>query len=84
MRLGITGQLAETLCSTNPCESTIEVVRYTQRNVKRWREGEMRRRWTAAPASRAAEGATVVLPKAFGPGYRGHPSVTCDRSARWR
>ena len=47
MRLGITGQLAKTLCSTNPCESMIEVVRYTQRNVKRWREGEMRRRWTA-------------------------------------
>jgi len=48
MRLGITGQLAKTLCSTNPCESMIEIVRYTQRNVKRWREGDMRRRWTAA------------------------------------
>jgi putative transposase len=36
MRLGITGQLAKTLCSTNPCESMIEIVRYTQRNVKRW------------------------------------------------
>ena len=31
MRLGITGQLAKTLCSTNPCESMIEIVRYTQR-----------------------------------------------------
>lgn len=48
MRLGIGGQLAKTLCSTNPCESMIEIVRYTQRNVKRWREGDMRRRWTAA------------------------------------
>jgi putative transposase len=48
MRLGITGQLAKTLCSTNPCESMIEIVRYTQRNVKRWRDGDMRRRWTAA------------------------------------
>ena len=48
MRLGITGQLAKTLCSTNPCESMIEIVRYTQRNVKRWREGDMRKRWTAA------------------------------------
>src|SRR3954463_16751696 len=48
MRLGITGQLAKTLCSTNPCESMIEIVRHTQRNVKRWREGDMRRRWTAA------------------------------------
>jgi len=48
MRLGIGGQLAKTLSSTNPCESMIEIVRYTQRNVKRWREGDMRRRWTAA------------------------------------
>ncbi len=48
MRLGITGQLAKTLCSTNPCESMIEIVRYTQRNVKRWQNGDMRKRWTAA------------------------------------
>jgi transposase-like protein len=48
MRLGITGQLANTLCSTNPCESMIEIVRHTQRNVKRWRDGDMRKRWTAA------------------------------------
>jgi putative transposase len=48
MRLGITGQLAKTLCSTNPCESMIEIVRYTQRNVKRWQHGDMRKRWTAA------------------------------------
>ncbi len=48
MRLAITGQLAKTLCSTNCCESMIEIVRYTQRNVKRWRDGDMRRRWTAA------------------------------------
>ncbi|HYB23782.1 MAG TPA: IS256 family transposase [Solirubrobacteraceae bacterium] len=47
-RLGVTGQLAKTLCSTNPCESMIEIVRRTQRNVKRWREGDMRKRWTAA------------------------------------
>jgi transposase-like protein len=48
MRLGITGQLAKTLASTNPCESMIEIVRYTQRNVKRWHDGDMRKRWTAA------------------------------------
>ena len=48
MRLGITGPLAKTLCSTNPCESMIEIVRYTQRNVKRWQDGDMRKRWTAA------------------------------------
>jgi putative transposase len=48
MALGIDGQLAKTLCSTNPCESMIEIVRYTQRNVKRWQDGDMRKRWTAA------------------------------------
>ena len=48
MRLGITGQLAKTLGSTNPCESMIEIVRRTQRNVKRWQDGDMRKRWTAA------------------------------------
>lgn len=48
MRLRIGGQLAKTLCSTNPCESMIEIVRYTQRNVKRWQDGDMRKRWTAA------------------------------------
>ena len=48
MRLKITGKLAATLCSTNPCESMIEIVRYTQRNVKRWQDGDMRKRWTAA------------------------------------
>jgi transposase-like protein len=29
MRLGISGQLAKTLCSTNPCESMLEIVRHT-------------------------------------------------------
>ena len=47
-RLGIGGQLARTLSSTNPCESMIEIVRHTQRNVKRWQDGDMRKRWTAA------------------------------------
>jgi putative transposase len=48
MRLGITGRLAKTLSSTNPIESMIEIVRHTQRNVKRWHDGDMRKRWTAA------------------------------------
>ena len=48
MRLGITGNLAKTLCSTNPIESMIELVRHTRPNVKRWQDGDMRKRWTAA------------------------------------
>ncbi len=47
-RLGIRGSLKTTLASTNPCESMIECVRRTQRNVKRWQSGEMALRWTAA------------------------------------
>jgi len=41
-RLGIRG------ASTNPCESMIECVRRSARNVKRWQSGEMCLRWTAA------------------------------------
>jgi putative transposase len=48
MSLGVGGSLAKTLSSTNPCESMIEVVRLTQRNVKRSQDGDMRKRWTAA------------------------------------
>jgi transposase-like protein len=47
-RLGITGSLKRTLSSTNPCESMIEIVRRTSRNVKRWQSGDMCLRWTAA------------------------------------
>jgi putative transposase len=47
-RLGIHGALKRTLQSTNPCESMIECVRRSSRNVKRWQSGEMCLRWTAA------------------------------------
>ncbi|HZN84138.1 MAG TPA: IS256 family transposase [Mycobacterium sp.] len=47
-RLGITGTLATTLTSTNPIESMISIARTTNRNVTRWRDGQMVLRWTAA------------------------------------
>jgi putative transposase len=47
-RLQIRSRLKRTLQSTNPCESMIETVRRTSRNVKRWQSGEMCLRWTAA------------------------------------
>jgi transposase-like protein len=47
-RLGVRGSLKQTLQSTNPCESMIEIVRRTSRNVKRWQSGDMCLRWTAA------------------------------------
>ena len=55
-RLGVTGALRRTLCSTNPIESMIHTVRRTQRNVKRWRDGDMRLRWTAAGMAEAQRG----------------------------
>ena len=48
IRLGVTDTLARTLATTNPMESTIDIVRVHARNVKRWREGDMRLRWAAA------------------------------------
>lgn len=47
-RLGVRGALNAPLQSTNPIESMIECVRRSSRNVKRWQNGEMFLRWTAA------------------------------------
>src|SRR5436190_5057282 len=47
-RLGITGSLARTLTTSNPIESMISIARTTNRNVTRWRDGQMVLRWTAA------------------------------------
>jgi putative transposase len=47
-RLGITGTLARTLTTSNPIESMISIARTTNRNVTRWRDGQMVLRWTAA------------------------------------
>ena len=47
-RLGARGHLKRSLQSTNPCESMIECLRRTAGNVKRWRNGDMALRWTAA------------------------------------
>jgi putative transposase len=53
-RLGVTGTLLRTLISTNPVESMIEIVRHRCRNVKRWKDGDMRLRWAAAGTDTAA------------------------------
>jgi len=47
-RLGVHEQLWRTLSSTNPIESMIGIYRRTSRNVKRWHNGDMCLRWTAA------------------------------------
>src|SRR6185312_3071481 len=47
-RLRIDGRLAKTLTTSNPIESMISIARNTNRNVTRWRDGQMVLRWTAA------------------------------------
>ncbi len=47
-RLGLSESLEQTLTNTNCVESMISIARTTQRNVKRWRDASMARRWTAA------------------------------------
>jgi hypothetical protein len=47
-RLGVSDRPARTLTSTDPVESMISIARTTTRNVKRWKDGQMARRWTAA------------------------------------
>lgn len=47
-RLGIDGRLAKTLTTSNPIESMISIARTTNRNVTRWRDGQMVLRRTAA------------------------------------
>jgi hypothetical protein len=53
-RLGLSQRLARTLSSTNPVESMISIARTTTRNVKRWKDGQMVCRWTAAGMLNAA------------------------------
>lgn len=47
-RLGVGDRLARTLTCTNAIESMISISRTTARNVKRWRDGTMIKRWCAA------------------------------------
>ena len=54
-QLGVAGTLTKTLATTNPMESTIDIVRVHARNVKRRRDGDMRLRWAAAGMLRAEQ-----------------------------
>jgi transposase-like protein len=47
-QLGVGGSLLQTVASTNPVESMIEIVRDHAGRVKRWSSGEMALRWAAA------------------------------------
>lgn len=47
-RLGLSPELRLHLASTNIIESSLSTAQTVSRNVKRWRDGDMRRRWCAS------------------------------------
>jgi hypothetical protein len=47
-RFGVGGRLAANLTNTNRIQSMTSMARGTTRNVKRWRDGKMTKRWRAA------------------------------------
>jgi putative transposase len=47
-RLGVGGRLATSLTNTNCIQSMLSIARDRTRNVKRWRDGKMIKRWCAA------------------------------------
>jgi len=53
VRLGLPALLRRTLGSTNVVESALSVTRTVTARVKRWRDGDMRRRWCSAGLIRA-------------------------------
>ena len=52
-KLGITGLLQKSLCSTNPIESCFSSVGTITGRVKRWRNGDMVQRWAVSALLRA-------------------------------
>jgi hypothetical protein len=52
-RLAMPGASRRTLATTNPIESALSVTRRLTARVKRWREGDARRRWCVAGLLRA-------------------------------
>jgi putative transposase len=72
-RLGVGGKLLQTVASTNPIESMIEIVRDHAGRVKRWSSGEMALRW----ALRWAAGGVLAAQAQFRrvKGYRELPQL---------
>jgi len=69
-RIGITGLLRKTLCSTNPIESCFSVTRTVTGRVKRWRKGAMVQRWAVAALLRAEKKFRRIK------GYKDIPKLT--------
>lgn len=76
--LKLSDTLRRSLSSTNAIENTLGTVRRVTRNVKRWRGGDMARRWTAIGLNEAAKRFRRIK------GYRDLPKLLqalADRSA---
>jgi putative transposase len=56
MRLGLTGRLRKTFATTNPIENMNGSLRRIARNVKRWKDETMIRRWVALGIAEAQKG----------------------------
>jgi transposase-like protein len=56
MRLGLTGTLRRTFATTNPIENMNGSLRHVARNVKRWKDESMIRRWVALGIAEAQKG----------------------------
>ena len=66
---GLPAALERTLSTTNPIENLNGAIRRVTRNVKRWRDGNMIRRWTAAAILEAQRGFRRLR------GYKGMPAL---------
>ena len=55
LKLGLPPALRRFFATTNCIENLIGTLRYVTRNIKRWRDGDMRRRWIGLGLLRAAE-----------------------------
>lgn len=56
IRLGLPTELRRSLATTNAIENMMGTIRHVTRNVKRWKNSNMRLRWTAAGIQEAKKG----------------------------
>ena len=56
LTLNLSARLRRSLATTNAAESLLSRTRHVQRNVKRWRSGQMMLRWVAAGVLEAVKG----------------------------
>src|SRR5437879_3666673 len=78
LTLKLSARLRRSLATTNAAESLLSRTRHVQRNVKRWRSGQMMLRWVAAGVLEAVKGFRRVK------GYADMPTLVAALRARDR